>query len=151
MLTATASSLKDSECRRSLLEKEVNRLSGAVRSLSTRLRDRTKTGNDAEVATLLEEKITLRSEVIRYKELAGELQLEITRRKARHHAEKRADEEHVQLLFKDMAAKNKRIQELGEWQIWWQEAVRRRVDVKDDVILQLHLYLEMDQDDCSTI
>lgn len=143
LLTATASCLKDSECSRSLLEKEVNHLSGAVRSLSTRLRDRTQTSNDAEVAILLEEKIILKSEAIRYKELANELQLEITRLKAHHNAEKKADDEHIQLLFNDMAAKNQRIQRLWEWQIWWQEAMRRRDDTKDDEIQKLRLHLEI--------
>lgn len=142
LLTATASCLRDSECSRSLLEKEVNHLSGAVRSLSRRLRDSTPIGNDAEVATLMEEKIALKSEVMRYKELAGELQFDITRLKARHNAEKNADEEHIQLLFQDMAAKDLRIQQLGEWQIWWQDAMRRRDDAKDDEIQQLRLQLE---------
>ena len=144
LIMTTASCLKDSECSRSLLEKEVNHLLGAVRSLSTRLRSRTQTGNDAEVATLLEEKIALKSEVIRYKELAGELQLGFARLKARYNAEKKANEENIQLLFEDVAAKNQRIQQLGEWQIWLQEAMRRRDDAKDDEIQQLRLHLEID-------
>ena len=144
LLTTTASSLRDSERSRSLLEKEVTHLLASVRVLSTRLRERTDTSSEAEVVTLLEERIASNSEVIKYKELAVELQLENRRLKTRHDAEKKADEEHIRLLFRDMAAKNQRIRELSEWQIWWQDAMRRRDIVKDEEITGLSLYLNID-------
>lgn len=143
LLSTTASSLTDSERSRTLLEKEVSHLLGAVRSLGARLRTGACTTGDAEVANMLEEQITLKGEVIKFKDLVAELQLTIARLKTRHDAEKTADEEHIQLLYKDIAVKDQRIQDLEEWQIWWEEAMQRRDNNKDEEIKQLHLQLEV--------
>ncbi|KAL8809916.1 MAG: hypothetical protein Q9223_007853 [Gallowayella weberi] len=74
LLMATATSLKESESSRALLEKQLSHLWRTTRNLTDQLR-----GNDDksyDIATLLEERTALKGEIITLKELAAEVQVE---------------------------------------------------------------------------
>lgn len=115
----------------------------SIRHLTNLLQEEHDTdGAKIDVAQLMEDRLALKNENVSHKQLISELESEIRRVKARYNAEKSANEDHIRLLFDDILVKTRRINELGEWQVCWQVAVRERNDVKDEEIRQLRQQLE---------
>lgn len=138
LVTDLESSLASSEESRTLLEKQVAQMWTSFRHLGSVLKDENKI-NDTQV---LEERLALQNENIGLKQLAVELQAQITRWKVRYNADKAADENHIQQLFNEILSKTQRIHDLGGWQVTWQETTRFRDMEKDKVINQLRRQIE---------
>ncbi|KAL8778209.1 MAG: hypothetical protein Q9213_007517 [Squamulea squamosa] len=103
LLTATASSLRESESSRSLLEKQetTQALTGDIYG-------------STEYGTLVKEKITLKGENTALKELVTELQVGHLRLKTRYAEEKYTDKERIRLLWQDIEARDQRVRDIGE-------------------------------------